>query len=137
MEMKLVIADPKSGKCYQKVIAEDVARALNGKKIGDSIRGETFDMTGYEFTITGGADYCGFPMRKDIDGPVRKKIMIVSGIGLKKSENGTRHRKTVCGNTIHAKTAQVCLKVTKAGKKPLEEPAAEGEAAPAEAAKEE
>ncbi|MBN2421794.1 30S ribosomal protein S6e [Candidatus Woesearchaeota archaeon] len=132
-EFKLVIADPKTGKCHQKVVQGENARPLVGKKIGDKLRGESFDMSGYEFEITGGADYCGFPMRRDIEGPVRKKILIVKGVGIRNKEQGIRKRKTVCGNTIHDRITQVCLKVIKYGKKPLDEkPAAEGEP-PAEA----
>ena len=122
VEFKLVIGDPKSGKCYQKVVSEQNAASLVGKKIGDHIKGEAFDMTGYEFEISGGADYCGFPMRKDIEGPVRKKILLVKGVGIRNKDAGIRRRKTICGNTIHEKISQVCLKVLKEGKKPLEEP---------------
>jgi small subunit ribosomal protein S6e len=119
MEFKLVIGNPKSGKCNQIVVQEDNARVFVGKKIGDKIRGESIDLPGYEFEITGGADYCGFPMRKDIEGPVRKKILIVSGIGTRNKERGLRLRRTVCGNTIHEKITQISMKILKHGKKPL------------------
>ncbi|MFH0875574.1 MAG: 30S ribosomal protein S6e [archaeon] len=130
MEFKLVIADPKTGKCHQIAVKDDLAKPFIGKKIGETIKGEAIDMTGYEFLISGGADYCGFPMRKDIDGPVRKRIMIVKGVGIRKNEKGNRVRKTVCGNVVHEKISQISLKILKHGKKPLvEEPAAvEGEA---------
>ena len=42
-------------------------------------------------------------MRKDVSGTGRKKILIVKGVGLKKTKKGTKYRKTVCGNTIHSK----------------------------------
>ncbi|MBU0757163.1 MAG: 30S ribosomal protein S6e [Nanoarchaeota archaeon] len=120
----------------QKVVQNENAQGLMGKKIGDKIRGEIFDMTGYEFEITGGADYCGFPMRRDIQGPVRKKILLVNGIGTRNKSPGVRKRKTVCGNTIHDRISQVCLKILKKGKKPLvEAPAEEGAAEGAEASK--
>jgi small subunit ribosomal protein S6e len=152
-EFKLVIANPKSGKCVQKEVKEENAQGFLGKKIGDVIRGELVDMTGYEFKITGGSDYCGFPMRRDLDGPIRKKILIVSGTGahpvkkkIRKTKPfqfypGTRQRKNVCGNTIHEKITQINLLVVKEGSTPLEAPAApaEGEApveAKAEAKKE-
>ena len=60
-------------------------------------------------------------MRKDIPGPVRKRILLVKGVGIRNSANGIKKRKTVCGNTIHEKISQVCLKIIKYGKKPLEE----------------
>lgn len=81
-----------------------------------------FGLTGYEFLITGGSDHAGFPMRKDISGMGRKKILAVQAIGLKKKAKGLRQRKTVCGNTIHAKISQINLKVTKEGKEPLPKP---------------
>ncbi|NTV24436.1 MAG: 30S ribosomal protein S6e [Nanoarchaeota archaeon] len=130
VEFKLVIGDPKTGKCKQVPVANESATFFVGKKIGDHIRGEAFDFAGYEFEITGGADYCGFPMRKDLEGPIRKRIFITTGIGIRKSDKGVKKMKTVCGNTIHEKTTQISLKVLKAGKKPLFEEAAE--AAPAE-----
>ena len=131
-EFKLVIGDPKTGKSTQIVVSEDNADKLNGKKIGDKIKGEAIDLPGYEFEITGGADYCGFPMRKDIEGPVRKKVLLVSGVGIRNKEKGIRKRKTVCGNTIHDRITQISMKILKHGKKPIkaEEAPAEGEEAP-------
>lgn len=124
---KLVIGD-KSGKCKQVEVKDDNAKIFMGKKLGDKIKGEAIDMPGYEFEISGGADYCGFPMRKDVEGPVRKQLMIVKGIGIKKSDNGNRYRRTVCGNTIHDKITQISLKILKSGKTPLfEEAKAESE----------
>ena len=121
-----VVIGTKDGKSVQKEIQEPEARTLLGKKIGDAINGENLGFTGYEFQITGGSDYCGFPMRKDVEGFARKRILAVEGIGLRKTRKGMRLRKTVCGNTVHPKIAQVNLKVTKAGKESLTAPA-EGE----------
>ena len=123
---KLVIGT-KDGKSVQKEAAEDAAGSLIGKKIGDNVSGDTLGLSGYEFQITGGSDYCGFPMRRDVQGPARRRILAVSGVGLKKQGKGNRQRKTVAGNTIHDKTAQVNLKVLKAGAEPLGGAAKEGE----------
>ena len=79
------------------------------------------DLPGYEFEITGGADSSGFPMRKDVEGSVRKKILIEQGVGIRNKEKGLRKRKTVRGNTINNNTAQISMKVVKAGKKPIKE----------------
>ena len=122
-EYKLVLADPKTGKSYQKEAKDDVAKSFLGKKIGDTIKGEVIEMTGYEFQITGGSDYCGFPMRGDFPGVGRKRLLLAGGIGYKSKEKGIRRRKTICGNTIFEKTAQISLKITKYGKEPLEKPA--------------
>ena len=134
-EFKLVISDPKTGKSTQQDVKDANADRLVGLKIGDKIKGETLDLTGYEFEITGGSDNTGFPMRKDISGPIRKRILAVKGTGLKPIKKkrrknkvfqkypGTRIRKTVCGNTIHADISQINLKILKAGSKSLFEEA--------------
>lgn len=131
-----VVIGTKDGKCVQKEIQEPEAKVLLGKKIADSVNGDDIGFAGYEFVVTGGSDHCGFPMRKDVDGFARKKILAIGGTGLKKKAKGIRQRKTVCGNTIHPKISQVNLKITKAGKDPLvAPPAPEGEQ-PAEEKKE-
>jgi len=136
-----VVIGTKDGKCVQKEVPEEDSKNLVGKKIGETVKGEIIGLTGYEFEITGGTDYAGFPMRKDIAGTGRKRILAVCGVGLKKKAKGLRIRKTVCGNTIHAKISQINLKVLKEGKEKLgaaPEPK-EGEApkeAPAEEKKE-
>lgn len=122
-----VVIGTKDGKCVQKEVAEADAKNLIGKKVGDTIKGESISLTGYEFEITGGSDHAGFPMRKDISGAVRKRILAVKAVGLKKKAKGIRQRKTVCGNIIHAKISQINLKVLKEGKEPLAAPK-EGEA---------
>ena len=120
VSFKLVIGN--KGKCVQKELQETEAKLLLGKKIGDVIIGDNIGFSGYEFQITGGSDYCGFPMRKDIDGFARKRIFCVEGIGLKKKAKGVKTRKTVCGNTIHPKISQVNMKVMKEGKEPIVAP---------------
>ncbi len=126
-EFKLVIGF-KDGKCVQREAKEDAAKALVGKKIGDKINGDDVGLAGYEFELTGGSDYCGFPMRKDVQGSARKRILAIKGVGLKKKGKGVRQRKTVCGNIVHAKISQVNLKVLKEGKEKLTEAKKEGEA---------
>lgn len=126
-EFKLVISDPKTGLTVQKEAKEQAAQRFIGLKITDKVKGETIDLQGYEFEITGGSDYCGFPMRKDVQGTGRKKIMAVSGIGIKRLEKGIKQRKTVCGNIIHARTAQINLKILQEGKEKLFEAVAKKE----------
>ncbi len=116
MELKLNMSE-KSGKTIQKVLSEDNSKNLMGKRIGDSFKGEIIDFSGYEFEITGGSDNAGFPMRTDVDGQSRNKILITEGIGFNnKRKNGMRVRKTVSGNTISRNTAQLNVKIIKSGK---------------------
>ncbi|MEM4637816.1 MAG: 30S ribosomal protein S6e [Candidatus Woesearchaeota archaeon] len=118
MDIKINIAD-KSGKTVKKELKEEQASLLYGKKIGDKFHGEIIDMPGYEFEITGGSDYCGFPMRKDVQGILRKAILTTTGIGNRYKRKGMRLRRTVAGNTIYNKTSQVNVKVIKYGSEPL------------------
>jgi small subunit ribosomal protein S6e len=123
MDLKINIAD-KSGKCIKKEMKDEQANALNGKKIGDKINGEMLDMPGYEFEISGGSDHCGFPMRKDVQGTLRKAILTTTGTGNRYKRAGMRLRRTMAGNTVFNKTTQLNLKVIKYGPEPLikEEP---------------
>ena len=114
-QFKLCIG-AKTGKCYQKEVQDAEAADFLGKNVGENIAGDAFGMSGYEFQFTVGSDYCGFPMRRDVGGTGRKRILAVEGVGLKRKGKGIRQRKTVCGNTIHARISQVNLKVTKKAK---------------------
>src|SRR3989338_720560 len=120
VSFKLCISDPSTGKTFQKEVKDSMARPFIGLNIGESIKGDNFEMGGYEFQITGGSDYCGFPMRKGILGQ-RKKITIYGGVGFRGAEKGIQRRKTVCGHKIHENISQVNLKVLKAGAKKLNE----------------
>jgi small subunit ribosomal protein S6e len=125
-EFKLNIGDPSSKKTLKKDVKEAEAEVFLGTKIGDSVKGDSFGLSGYELVVTGGSDSAGFPMRKDVMGGNRKKILIVKGVGLRKNEAGRKVRRTVAGNTVTGKTVQINLRVTKQGKTPLfEEPKAE------------
>lgn len=133
---KLSIGDTKTGKCYQKEVKDQQASPFMGLKIGESVKGETFDMPGYEFLITGGSDYCGFPMRRGILG-IRKKISLLGGVGFRGAGKGIRRRKTVCGHKINENIVQINLKVAKEGSKKLTDIFGAKEGAPKEEKKEE
>ncbi len=118
-DFKLTIADPKTGKCVQRELKSPESNIIIGKKIGDKIEGKSIGLEDYEFELTGGSDYCGFPMRKDVQGANRKRILAVEGVGIKKKAKGIKQRKTVCGNTIHDKIVQINFKILKQGKENL------------------
>ena len=112
---------------------------LYRKKIG-AVPGSALGLTGYELQITGGSDGSGFPMLGYVEGAARKSLLMSRGLGAREIKKpGIRRRKTVAGNTVSVSTAQVNLKVTKAGTKsvpellgiqPKEEAKAETTAAP-------
>jgi len=117
-EVKFVINDPKTGKSYQKALESE---ELNGKKVSETIDGNFLGLDDYELKITGGSDFVGFPMRKEIDGVGRKKGYFSGGVGVKIERKGMKKRKTVCCNTISKDIVQINLKVVKEGSKKLEE----------------
>lgn len=92
-----------------------------GKKITESFSADFLGLAGYELQITGGSDKDGFPMRRDIEGMVKTRIIIDSPPGFHPTKEGERKRKMLRGNTISADTTQINCKVVKAGEKQLEE----------------
>ncbi len=118
-EIKCVISDAKNGRSYQKAVDDT---PFIGKKIGEKISGSYIGLTGYELQITGGSDKSGFPMRQEIEGIGRKKILLKKGnVGARIKKKGLILRKTIVGNTIGANTAQINLKIATYGSKSIEE----------------
>jgi small subunit ribosomal protein S6e len=117
---KIVISDPKARKAYQKEVDQG-ASGLMGKKIGDKFSGNHLGLSGYELEVTGGSDKEGFPMRKDVDGPGRKKILLSHGPGFHPKSRGRRKRKSIRGNTISPQVSQINLKVVTYGAKSIDE----------------
>ena len=120
-EFKAVIADPKSGKTYKRDIAGQFANALVGRKLGEEIDGLFAGLPGFKLVITGGSDKDGFPMRRDIPGPRRRRILLSGGVGFRPPRSGMRKKKTVRGNTISPDTLQLNLKITVRGPKSIED----------------
>ncbi len=119
VEFKLVISDPKAKKAYQVELKSPDADRLIGKKIGEIIKGELINLAGFEFKITGGSDKQGFPMRADVHGTKRVRILLGNGPGIKVKRKGERKRKSIRGNQIADDIAQINLKVVKEGSKRL------------------
>lgn len=122
MEFRVVISDPQTGKAYQTVIEGANANRLIGKQIGDTISGTIVELPpDYELKITGGTDKDGFPMRPDLPGSGRRRILMSGGVGYKPKEKGIRKRKGVRGKVISKDILQVNTVIVKYGKIPLEE----------------
>ena len=51
---KLCISDPSTGKTFQREVKDDAARSFLGLNIGDAVKGDSFELAGYELQITGG-----------------------------------------------------------------------------------
>ncbi len=111
---KVVVSDPKTGLAFQVELKGEDAKRLLGKKIGDIIPGEWVGMNGYKLEITGGSDFAGFPMRKEIEGTGKKRIWWWV-------DKRTRVKKLVRGNTISEEIVQINTKVIEYGPTPFEE----------------
>jgi len=119
---KLVISNPKNGIARQVEITGEEAEKLVGKRIGEVIPASELGLNLTEIfgeeipgdvrlKITGGTDKDGFPMRPDVHGPRRVKILVSKGPGFRPKEKGERRKKTVRGNTISPEIVQINLKL--------------------------
>lgn len=121
VEFKTVISDPRTGKTYQWDVKGHHANSLIGKRIGDEVDGIFVSLPGYKLVVTGGSDKEGFPMRKDVPGPRRRKVLVTEGVGFHPKDKGVRKRKTMRGNTISPDIVQVNMKITVHGSKLIED----------------
>lgn len=103
---KLNVSDPKTGKTMVKELKDREAQALVGLKIGDVFDASVIGING-KVKITGGSDKAGFPMRSDVHGGVKARVLLTKGVGLRSVEKGQRKRKLVRGNTITDEIYQV------------------------------
>ncbi|WP_456450190.1 30S ribosomal protein S6e [Palaeococcus sp. (in: euryarchaeotes)] len=119
---KVVISDPKSGVAKQIEISYKKAEALIGLKIGDTFDASLLgvklnEVLGVEvpenvkLKITGGTDKDGFPMRPDVHGPRKIRILVSRGPGFRPKDKGERRKKTVRGNTISPEIMQINTKI--------------------------
>ena len=116
---KLVINN--KGKGYSKELSETKGQVFLNKKMKEKVSGNTFGFKNYEFEITGGSDKDGFPMRYDLPGAARKKLLLSKAPGVKIDRKGMRIRKTIRGNVIAEDIKQINLNVLKEGEKKLDE----------------
>ncbi len=109
------------GKGLSKLIEIDEKKfRFEGMKVGDIIKGGLIGFPNYEFQITGGSDSSGFPMRKDVHGPVKKRILVSKrGIGYKPTRKGEKRKRTVRGNEVTFDMTLINLKVVKYGEAEL------------------
>ena len=110
-KFKVVVSDPETGKANTVEVEESRATPLIGRSIGDSIDGSIIGLSGHKILITGGTDKAGFPMRPDVHGGVKSKILVGGGVGYKPKHKGIRQRKTIRGNIITNDIAQINIKI--------------------------
>ncbi|MCD6466143.1 30S ribosomal protein S6e [Candidatus Bathyarchaeota archaeon] len=115
-KFKIVVSDPASGKAKTIEVEGDKATPLIGRKIGDVVDGAIVGMPGKKLLITGGSDKDGFPMRPDVHGGVKMRVLLSGGAGFKPKNKGERRRKTVRGNTITEDIVQINVKIVEGDK---------------------
>ncbi len=118
---KMVLSEPDSGKSYQIELDDKKMDKIIGKKVGETLSGDILGLSGYEVKLTGGSDKDGFPMRKDLSGMRRPKILLRGGPGYRPKEKGLIRRKRVRSNTYVKEISQINAVVVKKGSKELEE----------------
>jgi small subunit ribosomal protein S6e len=121
VEFKAVIADTKTGKTYNTIVAGHHANSLVGKEIGDEFDGIFVALPGYKLKITGGSDKSGFPMRRDINSGKRQKVLLSKSLGFNPKHDGKRKKKNLCGKVVSPNIYQINMKIVSHGSKPIEE----------------
>ena len=116
-KFKVIVSDPEDG--TSKVIELEEVRAapLVGRRIGETIDGTVVDMPAYKLLIRGGSDTDGVPMRPNVHGGGRRKVILSGGAGFKPERKGERKRKTVRGDIITDEIIQINTKIVEKPKK--------------------
>lgn len=118
--MQLVIGQD-DGTTTSIEVDDDTAQTIHGKQIGDEFDGSVVDLDGYTLAVTGGSDEDGFPMKRQIQGTGRKKVLLSEGTGAQNLEDGERTRKSVRGNTVSEEIVQLNCQVVEAGDETIED----------------
>ena len=121
---KLTVSDIK-GKSVTKELKDNDVNPLLGLQIGNDADASIVGLEG-KMKVTGGSDKSGIPMRPDLHGMARKRILIPKGVGLQDTVKGLRKRKLVRGNTISEEIYQINSKY--GGEIKVEEPKKEEKA---------
>ncbi len=116
-KFKVIISDPEDGTCKVVELEESRAAPLIGRRIGDTFDGTVVDMPAYKLQIRGGSDTDGIPMRPNVHGGGRRKIILSGGVGFSPKNKGERKRKTVRGDIITEEITQINTKIVEKPKK--------------------
>lgn len=121
-KFQLVLSDPETGHAHIKILEGTQASALIGKNIGETVEGSPLGFPNYTFRLTGGTDSDGFPMRPDLPGGRKWKILVKrGGVGFRPKQKDLRKKRTFRGRMISEDIYQVNLKVMGKGETPLVE----------------
>ena len=121
-KFKVIVSDPKDGTSKVVEVEDTRATPLIGRKIGETVDGSVVDLPAHKVQIMGGSDRDGVPMRGNVHGGVRRRVV------LSPQRKGQRKRKTVRGSVITDEIVQINMKI-------VERPAKAAEAKPQQVAK--
>lgn len=107
----LIVSDPQTGTSQRIELEETRISPLIGKRIGDVFDGIIADLTGYKLELTGGTDKDGIPMRPDVHGSGKARIILSGGVGYKPKKKGERKRIVVRGNIVTSDTTYLNFKI--------------------------
>jgi small subunit ribosomal protein S6e len=110
-KFKVIISDPETGSSSIVELEETRAASLIGRRIREVVEGSVVNLPGHKTQITGGSDKDGFPMRPDVHGGVRRRVVLSGGVGFNSQEKGIRKRKTIRGNVITDEIVQINMKI--------------------------
>jgi len=119
-KFKIIISDPETGTSKTVEVEETRTIPLIGRKMGEIIDGSIMGLPGHKLQITGGSDKDGFPIRSNVHGGVRRRVVLSGGIGFNPQSKGERRRKTVRGNVITDEIVQINMKIVEKPKRPKE-----------------
>ena len=120
-DFRIVVSDSKTAQAYQVTVTGAAANKIIGKNIGEIISGDLAGLSGYTLKLTGGTDRDGFPIRPDLPGPARRKILVAGGVGFHPTQDGERRRKSMRGHEISSEVTQINTVIVEYGQKPLAE----------------
>ena len=121
VEYKVVVNDVKTGKSYNVTVTGNHAASLTRMSLGDVIDGVFLGLPGYKLKITGGSDKNGTPMRKDLPGNKRVKLLLSDSRGFHERYPGERKRTAIHGRVISERISQINMAVAEYGPKSIEE----------------
>jgi small subunit ribosomal protein S6e len=110
-----IVVGANDGTTHSFELDDEQQNAVEGLSVGDTFDGSAVGLDGYKLKITGGSDEDGFPMKQQLQGTGRKKILIDGGLGVNDLEKGERKRKSLRGNTVADDIAQLNCGVTEEG----------------------
>lgn len=119
-KFKVIVSDPQAGTSKVVELEESRVAPFIGRKLGETLDGSVVDLPAHTIQILGGSDKDGVPMRGNVHGGIRRRVVLSGGAGFKAKKSGERKRKTVRGDIITDEIVQINLKIVERPAKPVE-----------------